>query len=99
MNSRQTTNFDPITPLLNLLERRFALRLPTDSSIAHLQMVREHYMVKREMLLWEHGEAEALKKEEYAKAVLISETVRQMMLREIDPRPKKNKKGIRKNGY
>ncbi len=93
MNSRQMANSNVVTPLLNLIERRFSLRLPTDST-EHLRKVLEHYSEKRKMLLWEHGEAGALKNEEYAKAVMISEAIR-LLLREIDPWPrrKKTKKG------
>jgi len=43
--------------------------------------------------IWEYGEAGALARRDYAKAVLISEATR-LMLREIEPvRRKKNKKG------
>jgi hypothetical protein len=43
MNSRQPANTKALTPLLDLIEQRFALRLPTDS-IQHLRMVCEHYL-------------------------------------------------------
>lgn len=94
MIRRPLANSDTVAPLLRLIERRFSLRLPTESA-THLKSIQEHYDAKRMMLLWEHGEAEVLKKDDYAKAVLISETIRLLLLREIDPWPrrKKNKKG------
>jgi hypothetical protein len=89
MNSRQPANIKALAPLLDLIEQRFALRLPTDS-IQHLRTVCEHYLAKRRMILWEHGEAGALRRDEYAKAVLISEAAR-LTLREIDPWPRRKK--------
>lgn len=91
MTSRRSATI--AAKLLDLIERRFDLRLPTDQA-DHLHHVFEHSMAKREFLLWEHGEAGALAREDYAKAVLISEAAR-LMLREIDPWPrrKKAKKG------
>lgn len=76
-------------PLLDLIEHRFDLRLPTDS-FRHLATICEHYDNKRTLLLLEHGEAVALKREDYAKAVMISEAAR-LMLREIDPWPRRKK--------
>jgi hypothetical protein len=91
MNSRQPANLTA-APLLDLIERRFDLRLP-NNSIAHLRSVHEHYMGKRQWLLWKHGVTEVLQQPDYAKAVLISEAAR-LILREIDPWPRrKNKKG------
>lgn len=75
--------------LLDLLDRRFGLRLDIASS-GHLRNICEHYLAKRRMLLWEHGEAAALRRSDYAKAVLISEVVR-LLLREIDPWPRRRK--------
>jgi hypothetical protein len=90
MNSRRSANLSA-APLLTLIERRFGLRLGGSSE--HLRGVHEHYLAKRRLLLWEHGEAGALARPDYAKAVLISEATR-LMLREIEPsRRKKNKKG------
>ena len=71
-----------IGPLLSLIERRFDLRLNIQSE-QHRRMVCQHYDEKRQMLLWNLGEAAA-------KAVLISEAMR-LMLREIDPWPRRNK--------
>lgn len=92
MNSRRSAN-PMAAPLLALIERRFDLRLPDDSA-EHLRCVQEHYQRKRDLLRWQHGEADALAMPDYAKAVLISEAAR-LMLREIDPWPrrKKMKKG------
>ena len=90
MSSRRAANCDAL-PLLDLIERRFDVRLPMGSA-DHLRQVCEHYLAKRSMLLWQHGEAGALTHADYAKAVLISETAR-LLLREIDPWPRKAKKG------
>ncbi len=76
-----------IAPLLSLIERRFDLRLNIQTE-QHLRMVCQHYDEKRQMLLWNLGEAAALANEDYAKAVLISEAMR-LMLREIDPWPRR----------
>ena len=88
MTSRHKANSD-LSTLLDLIERRFSLRLPLGCP-DHLRGIREHYDAKRRMLLWEHGETGALRRGDYAKAVLISETVR-LMLREIDPWPRRKK--------
>lgn len=74
-------------PLLALIEQRFGLVLET-SSASHLRHVAQHYAIKREMLLREHGEAGALAHADYAKAVLLSETAR-LILREIAPKRRK----------
>jgi hypothetical protein len=91
MNARRLAN--PAQSLLTLIEQRFDLRLPTQSA-EHLARVREHYLQRRKLLLWEHGEAAALAKPDYAKCVLISEAAR-LLLREIDPWPRRKhaKKG------
>ena len=91
MNSRHPANLTT-APLLDLIERRFDLRLSGDTE--HLRSVHEHYLGKRKWLLWQHGVTEVLRRPEYAKAVLISEAAR-LMLREIDPWPRrqKSKKG------
>jgi hypothetical protein len=85
MNARRLAN--PAQSLLTLIEQRFGLRLPTQSA-EHLARVREHYLARREFLLWQHGEADALARPDYAKAVLISEAAR-LLLREIDPWPRR----------
>lgn len=89
MNSRRSAN-PMAAPLLALIERRFDLCL-SDGSVEHLRSVQEHYQKKRDLLLWQYGEADALAMPDYAKAVLISEAAR-LMLREIDPWPRRNKK-------
>jgi hypothetical protein len=88
MNSRRSAN-PTVAPLLDLIEKRFDLCLPDDSA-EHLHGVHEHYLGKRNLLLWQHGEAGALAMPDYAKAVLISEAAR-LMLREIDPWPRRKK--------
>lgn len=88
MNSRRSA-IPMAAPLLALIEKRFDLRL-SDGSPEHLRSVREHYQKKRDLLLWQHGEADALAMPDYAKAVLISEAAR-LMLREIDPWPRRKK--------
>lgn len=94
MNYRRTATSHP---LLDLIERRYGLHVPTDS-IDHLQTVCEHYGQKRRLLLWEHGEAGALAHPEYAKAVLISEVIR-LLLREIDPWPRRKQYKGNKKSY
>lgn len=95
MHSRPTANLPALAPLLDLIEQRFDVRLHGDAN--HLRSVREHYVEKRRLLLWEHGEADALARHDYAKAFLISEAAR-LMLREIDPWPRRKqiKKGTPK---
>lgn len=88
MTSRRMAN--QISPLLDLIERRFGLRVPA-SSVDHLKSMSEHYMAKRRMLMWEHGPDGVLSRDDYAKAVLISEAAN-LMLREIDPWPRRKKK-------
>ena len=88
MTYRHKANTKPIDFLLDLIEQKFSLRLPIE--VNHLKSVCEHYTTKRKMILWEQGEATALKNEDYAKAVLISETAR-LVLREIDPWPRRKK--------
>lgn len=81
---------DGLKALLDLIETRFGVSLRSGSD-EHLQGVREHYLGKRAFLLREKGPAGTLRNESYAKAVLISEAARMMVLREIMPRPKKKK--------
>jgi hypothetical protein len=88
MITRQPANQKHLSALLNLIERKFSLRLPTN--IEQLKMIREHYKGKRNIILWEHGAHNAMKHEDYAKAVLISEVAR-LVLREIDPWPRRKK--------
>ena len=79
----------PVEPLLKLIENRFNLHI--EGSIDHLREVHRHYSDKREMILRKYGEANSLVNEDYAKAVMISEAARMMILREILPRPKTKK--------
>jgi hypothetical protein len=72
--------------LLNLIEQRFDLRLSSQAP-DHLRLVCTHYDEKRRLLLRQFGEA-AINQQDYAKAVLISETTR-LILHEIDPRPRR----------
>ena len=88
---RMATGSDKAKPLLDLIERRFAIRLGTGST-EHLYSVYEHYRSKRELILFEYGEAGALARGDYAKSVLLSEAARMLILREIEPRPRKKKK-------
>jgi len=87
MTSRRSAK-TTMTPLFNLLEQRFGLHLSGD--FRHLRDVCAHYDAKREALLDRYGEAGALARRDYAKAVLISETAR-LLLREIDPWPRRKK--------
>ena len=89
MSNRVAAHGDT-APLLDLIEQRFGLCFD-DSPMDHLRAVRDHYREKREFLLAEHGEAGALASPDYAKAVMISEAARMMILREIKPRSKKKK--------
>jgi hypothetical protein len=66
------------------IENRFGFRLDL-SSTDHLRLVQEHYRAKREFILTHYGLAEALRREDYAKAVLVSEAIG-LFLREIAPR-------------
>ncbi len=72
-----------IARLNEQLERRFDLSLDLDS-IEHLQEVRRHYEEKRQHLLTRYGISEAMSREDYAKAVMISEAIG-LFLREIAP--------------
>lgn len=93
MIARRSANRSNVNALLDLIERRFGLRLPTGSA-RHLQEIRDHYKGKRQLLRWELGDAAILESDDYAKSVMISEAAR-LLLREIDPWPrrKKAKKG------
>lgn len=79
------------------IEQRFGFRLDL-SSLDHLRLVREHYRAKRQFILSQYGLTEALRREDYAKAVLVSEAIG-LFLREIAPqrtqprtRPRKDTK-------
>lgn len=84
------TRFGSVEPLLDLIERRFSVHMEAGSA-NHLRDVMEHYQEKRALLLYEHGEAGALANPDYAKAVMISEAARLMILHEVVPRPRTKK--------
>jgi hypothetical protein len=65
------------------LTKRFDLALDIKSRET-VEFVREHYMAKREAILSKFSVAEALEREDYAKAVLLSEAAG-LFLREIAP--------------
>lgn len=79
-----------IEPLLNLLEKRFGIYL--HGTKEYLREVEKHYREKREFILAKNGEIASLTRDDYVKSFLISEAARLMILREIEPRPKKKKK-------
>lgn len=72
-----------VTRLNEHLERRFGLTLNLDS-IDYLKLVENHYRSNREYIISRYGLAESLNREDYAKAVLISEAIG-LFLREIAP--------------
>lgn len=72
-----------VTRLNEHLERRFGLSLNLDS-IDYLKLVENHYRSNREYIISRYGLAESLNREDYAKAVLISEAIG-LFLREIAP--------------
>ncbi len=91
MGERPTVYKDRnIAPLLDLIKQRFDVCL-VDGPVGHLREVQQHYREKREFMLAEYGEI-AINQADYAKAFLISEAARLMILREIQPRPKKRNK-------
>lgn len=65
------------------LERRFGLSINLDS-IDYLRLVENHYRSNREFIISRYGLGESLEREDYAKAVLISEAI-SLFLREIAP--------------
>jgi hypothetical protein len=74
-----------LTPLNERLDRQYGISIDLASDIDHLKKVLEHYSIKREMILSKNGELAAMHNQDYAKAVLITETVK-MFLREIAPK-------------
>lgn len=80
-----------LTPLNERMSRQFGVSIDLAADEDHLRRVMEHYDTKRKDLIFLKGEAEALNESDYAKAVMISETVR-MLLREIAPKRKRRKK-------
>jgi len=80
-----------VEPLTERLNHQYGVSIDLCSDRDHLKRVLEHYTGKREMLISLLGEAEAMNDPDYAKAVLISETVR-LFLREIAPKRSRKKK-------
>ena len=78
-----------VAPLNERLSRLYDINVDF-SDEGHLRKILEHYTNKREFILSERGEAAAINSSDYAKAVLISETVK-MFLREIAPKRTKRK--------
>lgn len=75
------------------ISNRFGISLNV-KSVSHLCEVHEYYRDKRDFLISKHGYA-ALTMEDYAKAVMISETIC-LLLREIAPsrlKPRTHRKG------
>lgn len=80
-----------INPLYERLVRQYGVKLDLSADEEHLHFILEHYNTKREIILASDGEHAALHNTNYAKAVLISETVR-MFLREIAPKRTRKKR-------
>lgn len=79
-----------VAPIREQLSRRFDLDL-SFNSVDHVADVHRIYTDRREIILHQHGISESLKRDDYAKAVMISEAAA-MMLREIAPKRIKKKK-------
>jgi len=79
-----------LTPLNERLSRQYGVSIDLTSDEDHLRHVLEHYNSKREIMIFQQGEA-ATNDPDYAKAVLISETVK-LLLREIAPKRTRRKK-------
>ncbi len=80
-----------LTPLNERLTRQYGVSIDMTSDLEHLRHIFEHYYAKREMILALDGEAAALHDNDYAKAVLITETIR-LFLREIAPKRSRKRK-------
>lgn len=78
-----TSSIRKVRRLNEHLENRFGISL-TFESIDYLVLVEKHYRANRDHIISLYGLAESLKREDYAKAVMISETIG-MFLREIAP--------------
>jgi hypothetical protein len=79
-----------LTPLNERLSRQYGVSIDLASDEDHLRHILEHYNSKREIMIFQQGEM-ATSDPDYAKAVLISETVR-LLLREIAPKRSRRKK-------
>jgi hypothetical protein len=80
-----------VTPLNERLDRQYGVSINLCSPVEHLRSIHEHYVAKKDHMIHLLGESEAMKDPDYAKAVLISETVR-LFLREIAPKRKRRTK-------
>jgi hypothetical protein len=84
-----------LSRLNDLLCQLYGLRIDYSNSDEHLRQVFEHYRAMRRSLMQEHGIAGLQSNPQYAKAVLISESVN-IYLREIAPkRSRKKEKGLK----
>ena len=90
MNDLDFSSKGSLSALLDLIERRFDIRLET-APLTHLREVHQHYSEKREIMFMEDGSG-SLSNPDYSKAWLIAEATRLMVLKEIDPRPRRKKK-------
>jgi hypothetical protein len=75
------------------LERRFGVRLTASPS--HLLEVYEVYGNRKSIIVHQYGLKEALSREDYAKAAIITEAA-MLLLKEIAPtrtKPRKRRKG------
>jgi hypothetical protein len=79
-----------IAKINRLLESRFGLRIHP-GTVEHWREVMEHYDSKRRLFLATTSESAALADPDYAKAVLISEGVRQV-LKEVKPKRRRKRK-------
>ncbi len=93
MNIRETRDqaIRKLTPLNERLSRQYGVSIDLASDEVHLKQVLEHYNAKREDMIFLQGETDAMNDPDYAKAVLISETVR-LLLREIAPKRTRRKR-------
>jgi hypothetical protein len=80
-----------LTPLNERLARQYGVSIDLGTDVDHLRYILEHYNAKREVILAQQGDTGAMQNPDYAKAVLISETVR-LFLREIAPKRTRKKK-------
>lgn len=79
----QELSIKKVSRLNEHLQRRFGISLNLES-IDYLALVESHYRSNREFIIARYGLSESLNREDYAKAVLISEAIG-MFLREIAP--------------
>lgn len=78
-----------LAPLSERLIHQHGVDLNLASDVEHLNRVLEHYSSKKDFIFLEKGSL-AFSDPTYAKAVLISETVR-LLLREIAPKRSRKK--------